>query len=710
MSKEVINELSNYKLELFLECIGGEFSNEDYIIDLLKATIAQPNILYIHPNKKRTDRDGFIFRLRDNLNARGFERAIEYLDNKVNIINAAENNFDKISSILSQCEIEKLPFERKVWAHISRAEKEYSDIMGMVESKISNRKTAKSVINSGTVLLKDEHGNEFCPDAAYEKITTSLSLALGLIAYQNDCYIDGKITLPERVEVEEDDTFKAGSTQLFAMSWKALEDVSYRCLLFGGTVNFCIGQDVPEEARIKGKISESYHFSRNESVYEVYDSIANERLNRKISQNYFEMLHHEGLDNVVISDLSEINSLNDGRFLSLDEISTGHAIQDVFCTDILTDKSTYSGLTLFEWVRSYSCLKFICEDNRESSYGVIIDSSIIENSLVKSGLNLEKAKLFIDLVTFGRDSRDLYDCPLLKLENNKFYILSHPLLVSSLSIIILSRMSSLQVVVDKKGYDFEKITMDQILNITNKCDSFKFKRENNEYEYDVIFILDNKIFLLECKNRTLSGFNPVHAYRKKQYIDETVLQVNRLKSALLEYPEVLKEKFGINVIDYEIVPVILNCLPFSWKGAYDGVYCTDSSSLGRFFTSGEINAVVSEKVGDKRALNKTAVYKLWASDKPTSSDLIRQLENPIQLKEYLDSRIKSGMWWPSDNTTAFTVDTFSTDSKALLKSQKKIFARERLFKELPVNPNKKKKLLKRKKKIVKSAKKKNRRK
>ncbi|WMN77540.1 hypothetical protein NI385_00625 [Vibrio parahaemolyticus] len=156
-------------------------------------------------------------------------------------------------------------------------------------------------------------------------------------------------------------------------------------------------------------------------------------------------------------------------------------------------------------------------------------------------------------------------------------------------------------------------------------------------------------------------------------MDENVLQIDRLVKALLSHPEVMEEHFGINVSDYDIVPVILNCMPFSWKGKYKNVYFTDSSSLNRFLASGHINAVVSKSKGKQRVLEKSTVYKLWESETPSADDLIRQFENPIQLQGYLKSRVRDRRWFPSDNTSAFTVDTFYTDNKLLKKNEKKIF-------------------------------------
>ncbi|EJG1884307.1 NERD domain-containing protein [Vibrio parahaemolyticus] len=699
MIAQVVKELTSYDTIKFSEYLSSNSLDDKSCINLLGRAIEQPNNIYVHKNKKREQRENFFVNLEEILLENELHESITYINTKRKIISATETIFDNISDVLSICEVEKISYERQVWAHIGRAEEELDEIFKKSEELINNRRDAKSAITTGSFLLKDDFGNVFDPDVAIEKLTNSLSLTISLLAYKNNSYVDGIIIMPDKIPVTDDDKFKSGSTQLFAMSWQAIEDIGKRCLLFGGQVIHCIGEDVPEDARIKGGVKESFHFVREETDFEVFDSIANQRLNKKIFQDHFEMLHDKHLEKFIVSDIKD---LKDGFYLSIDEISTIRAIQDIFHTNLIEDESLYNGLRLIEWVKAYSCLKYICKCIKDSIQQNVISTKTLENYFSKSGLDREKARIFIDIVTFGRDSRDFFDCPLLKLSNDNYYVFSHSFLNSNLTVLILSRMSSLEVVVGNKGYNFERNVINKLTNLSSGCRGFKFKRGSNEYEYDAVFILNGKIFVIECKNRTLSGSNIVLSHRKKQFMDENVLQIDRLVKALLSHPEVMEEHFGINVSDYDIVPVILNCMPFSWKGKYKNVYFTDSSSLNRFLASGHINAVVSKSKGKQRVLEKSTVYKLWESETPSADDLIRQFENPIQLQGYLKSRVRDRRWFPSDNTSAFTVDTFYTDNKLLKKNEKKIFG-------INVLPKKKKNKKSNKRKAKKISRRKNRR-
>ncbi|MCG9539191.1 hypothetical protein L1D25_08195, partial [Vibrio parahaemolyticus] len=363
MIAQVVKELTSYDTIKFSEYLSSNSLDDKSCINLLGRAIEQPNNIYVHKNKKREQRENFFVNLEKILLENELHESITYINTKRKIISATETIFDNISDVLSICEVEKISYERQVWAHIGRAEEELDEIFKKSEELINNRRDAKSAITTGSFLLKDDFGNVFDPDVAIEKLTNSLSLTISLLAYKNNSYVDGIIIMPDKIPVTDDDKFKSGSTQLFAMSWQAIEDIGKRCLLFGGQVIHCIGEDVPEDARIKGGVKESFHFVREETDFEVFDSIANQRLNKKIFQDHFEMLHDKQLEKFIVSDIKD---LKDGFYLSIDEISTIRAIQDIFHTNLIEDESLYNGLRLIEWVKAYSCLKYICKCIKDS--------------------------------------------------------------------------------------------------------------------------------------------------------------------------------------------------------------------------------------------------------------------------------------------------------------------------------------------------------
>jgi hypothetical protein len=79
----------------------------------------------------------------------------------------------------------------------------------------------------------------------------------------------------------------------------------------------------------------------------------------------------------------------------------------------------------------------------------------------------------------------------------------------------------------------------------------------------------------------------------------------------------------------DIVPVVLNGMPFSLSGMVNGVYYADYSSVERFFESGKLHQLKADSKETPDFSNSDEPIDLWADGKPTVSDLIGMLDvNP----------------------------------------------------------------------------------
>jgi hypothetical protein len=59
---------------------------------------------------------------------------------------------------------------------------------------------------------------------------------------------------------------------------------------------------------------------------------------------------------------------------------------------------------------------------------------------------------------------------------------------------------------------------------------------------------------------------------------------------------------------------------------------TDASGLKRFFEERYLHVVQPHRLGERKTLvHRTALKSFWTGDKPTSGDLLRQLEDPFQV-------------------------------------------------------------------------------
>jgi predicted amino acid-binding ACT domain protein len=693
----MLKQLDRLDVGPFEEYLRVNDVSDGEIIRILDATLSRPESLIIHKNQQRKKRDDFLERLMSLLSDRE-ESVTKFITNKANIINISESLFDNISEFINECDISKSEQDIQIWSHLKRAEEQCDLIVADTFKKLQEKKQHGML--TPYIDVKNKDGVKYSPDAATENNVKYLTLTLNLLAYKFNWFQGDKIVLPNRVSVSESDICKAGIIEALARSWMALEESSMRCILFGGEVIHNQRDKVQEGAKANG-IKNSYHFQREESNFEIFDSVACERVRKKSLQNFVEIISNPIARSITSQDFNSVGKLSDGSFINADEILTCSILGDIFCTKIYSDDTLYNGLTLRDWIRGYFTLKHLSDEVLSGNILSTISKQNLSNALTKAGLLDDSANIFIDLVTFGKDSKDLFDCPLIEMEGGGFYLSYFSLIAANVSSLILSIFSSLETEASEKGYKFEEEVVEEITKSLSECKGFKFKRGLEEYEYDAVFILDRRIFILECKNRSLSWHNPVKSYRNKKYLSKTTKQVIRLKNALLEHPEVLLEHFEIDVKEFEVVPIILNCMPFSWKGKFEDVYVTDFSSFSRFFKSPSINLVVAgAKEKSKKSLSK---YKQWVGSKPNSSDLLRHLEKPIQLEPYLRSRKASQYWWMANNETGFTVVEYETDMKKYAKEEKRLFS-------FSISPAKKRlNKIKSKKTMVKESRKKNRR-
>lgn len=678
----MLTELNEFKIELLDEYVKGGVVDSDYIYNIINSTLSRPEIIYIRDKKGRKKRNEFIMKLKGAIPDE-YQDIHDLLHSKSILLDVSENLFDRLSSFINQCDISKHDEAIQVWSHIKLAEEEFKLIYGGIGKSLN--KKPKSKYLSPYVNIVDDNGNDFSADGASENIIKYLSITLKLLAYHFNWFSDDKIIVPDEVAVEDDNVYQAGSIALLARSWMELEDISQRSLIFGGDIHVCEGEDVPESARMAG-VKVSYHYERKESEFELYDAIACERVRRKSLQVFMDIISSKDIRNLVTRDLQNVGKIEDGSFLSEEEVLACFTLGDIFCVDILSDTKEYHCLTLAEWVRCYYVLQNISKKIVEENTSDILEQEEIISALENVGISREKSLAFINLVSFSRDSTDLYDCPLITTRSGGCYISYNSLLHANISNIVMSRLSSLETNSSDKGYKFESEVNDLIRKVIGDCKSFKFKRGEDEYEYDAAFILDSNLFILECKNRSLSWYNPVRTYRNKKFIYDSVRQVKRLRSALYKYPEVVKEHFGVECSDVNIIPVVFNCLPFSRRGSIDEVYVTDYSSFSRLLKSSEINKVMSSLNGQE---NIKSGYKQWKGHSLCSEDIIRHFENPVQLAPFIDSRKEVYKWWVADSEVAFMVKSFEVDTKEYAKKEKKLFISLPLKKQKKPKANRK---------------------
>lgn len=518
------------------------------------------------------------------------------------------------------------------WAVIKNALEEGYHLQEMIETHSSKigESGAPFTLNQKNILT--DNGTSISPDSALDKIVSFLTLTLKMFAYEHKLTRSEDIIIPDMIDVDESLVNNASSIFYYSLAWNDLITCTKSCIYFDNDIQIAQPDEIQESLKADG-ITTAVTFNRTRDDFEYYDTISNERLSRRLSQNFFEAISKFRLEKRLPSDISKWSGSLDAHPITLEEYPSLNSLMEALSSH--NSKDIVLGLSLREWVRGYSVISYLSQN---AKHKIIYSKKEITSVLRLGGFSELKADIFIKSITFGNDSRDIYDSPLIQTSNSSYLLFTPAYTAPLISNIILSKFSSKQADLSKKGYGFENDMIETLDKHKLVNSHFKFKRGPEEYEYDAVFLLDDKAFVLECKNTTLSGGSLTRAFQKREFIAEAAAQVKRLVDGLVSNAEVFEEQFGKNINDYELVPVVMNNLPFSIPGKIDGVYVTDSSAFNRLIKSRYIDVGIISHDDTYQIGNQKHVLSMWESDTLTATDIINHFENPVQLLDFLENK------------------------------------------------------------------------
>lgn len=605
----------------------------DEVAAILDEKMAQPGAYQLRGNrfKRNTFYDAL---LSSSVMSDEHYSVLRYANETNEKIKKIEKCFDEIREALKKCDISKFPGAIQFWSHVERASRDFSEIDSAVrkqQKKIeANFKMGIPTTMPEALMVKLESGEVVNVDAAYGGLVESLSLTLKMLCFEQKLLQNGKLVAPALPAITDDHVYKARLIQLYAVSWNALENAANRTLFFGGEVGSAQDAKVSTDqlpVAYRAKFPEPVFFYREPTEVEVYDFIANRRLHSWAMQNAMLMASGTALGGAVMKEGAAVPGLTAG-FVSKDEGITLANLSDILAYDVFEDQERFHGLTLREWVRGYCALGLIAVAKQNESCLVTFEKYEIEQGLRDYKLPEECILTFIHHLTFGQDSRDLYDSPLIHSEDGKYTLFANVLKTYNVTNVLFSRLSSLTTQIDKKGKGFESRVVSSFVKWGYPCKFTKFEIDDDEYQYDALVLIDDTLLLIECKNNLLSSNNVVRAFRYSESINKHVEQIKRLERGLRERPDVVESLFRRKLDDLTLVPVMLNCMTYS-RGPVEGVYISDWSALSKFFTESTISRFGLQN-GEK--VNKQPIHTLWLGKRPTEKELLDYLAMPIQLK------------------------------------------------------------------------------
>jgi hypothetical protein len=542
-----------------------------------------------------------------------------------------EVGYRQILRTLSQSRTAELLPEVHGWALLTRVARLILTVHEMTQNSLKASKDT-NLFDASNFALRDENGDPLNPDAVIDGWTDALGISLKMLAYQNGWFeSNGFLVLPPASILDEDCLEQVDDTISLATVWQMFERCETRLRFFGGQLSE-VEIDSPGGDSLRKMKCLRF---RGSHPWEILEHIASSRLNYWFRQNLGKLLMETQWETRTGQTFRHL--LPPNGFISLEEVHSIICLGELLHFNVAEDEDEYSGLRLAEWVRGYSGLQEICREadpNSPLEPGFVSSSyDSLVGTLEGYGLTQNKIRKFLDSVTFCKDSKDLFDAPLLRCPEGQVLLFRPTMLYVNITKLVLSTLSSMREPVQKKGESFEQHVRQFFRDRGLMCEKIRFNKAGKEYECDAVLLMDNYLFLFECKNYPSAQNVVSRSYYFCLNMMDAIKQVQRLARAVSVNPDVVSSTFGQAVTWDQIIPCVLNATPWSSGTAIDGVYIYDFSALARFFERRHMGVHIGSKINDQaRLLWRHGMHDLWKAEKPTADALLRQIKDPMQMQ------------------------------------------------------------------------------
>jgi hypothetical protein len=558
-----------------------------------------------------------------------------------------ERAFRQISLSMEQSEIWQLDAAIQAWGILQRGFAEARDLNEKMLQVIKNHiPSSDQVFDPTQVRLEAGNGVSVEPTQVQEGIIQSVATTLFLLAHKNGWFDQhtNELVLPIEVTADDQTVFRSGTHTLLSLRWLHLEKAWDRARYFETHVRV-EGFELPSENG--GTRTAEALTSEDPVQMEVLDHIATNRLERIVYEQTAGSLR-QGINQFAEITKDVVIPLPPEGFFSVSEDIATSVLMDVYCVPVDDETQLFAGLPLKVWIRGYAYYEYLAKgcDGEPSLECVILRYEQLANDLAAVGISPDHAARFIELTTFRKYARDLYDTPLIRVKDGTFRFFSPAFLSPQLAAIVLSRIGSMNRMLRSddaqaeviqfvdKGRKFEGRILDLFVKAGIPARAFKYKIAGVEYDCDAAALLGDTVFVFECKNYNLPLGRISELSHFTNSLADFKTQVSRIAAQLNQHREILLEQFGHDVKWREIVPCVLQALPWS-MGRWGDVYFYDQSSLTRFIREGAI--LVHNMVSDRNEqLTSRHSIKLRASKMPTDKELLKELDNPVQLRAHMN--------------------------------------------------------------------------
>ncbi|MEE4101281.1 hypothetical protein [Pseudomonas viridiflava] len=625
--KDIIRQLNFKKLKKILDTLPA---TEEAFMRIALLSYHADTIVRRRPGEDGIKRDKFLAELGQYYAGRGLASAIAFIEKLRAELFKIDYGYVQIHSLVPQMASAKYTPEQRVSGVFTALDGVIRETLKDVDTKAE----ASAGVMGPDRNLTDVNGDAYDPNAVLHGLSVASGDVLMLEAHTNKWFDDdGRIVVPELAPAPKSVVEAVSANLANAGTWRLWKNIDERVRYLGGSLEQ-FSEELPDwTAKLKTRFPaiDTFFEFKPEIAAEQFDILANQRFDTIMYQNILKLFRETNAAQKVAKTRDYV-PLPPLGLVSFDEAIS--AISLSHFTKIDTLKSTAGGLLLSERLRGYAVLRLLIVDleKEQNTYFPSVSFARLLGELKRCGLTTEVATTFINKATFGKASKDLYDQPLIKTDEDHYFLFGCSLILADLTKTMLSALSIEGASFEEKGKAFEQATIGLLCDQGFKARTLKVRRgENNEHEfdYDVAFTWDDYVFFIECKNRGIPMGNPILTYRFNEEMGEHVKQVARLRQGLVDYPDILTKDFP-EAVGKTPVFCILNALPYA-MGEHQGIYVIDDSILSRFFSSPAFGVTMGRLDG-KGPQVRDDLKRIWIGASPAVSDFLKYISDPPQLK------------------------------------------------------------------------------
>ncbi|MFB5375806.1 hypothetical protein ACE4XC_08115 [Enterococcus faecalis] len=264
----------------------------------------------------------------------------------------------------------------------------------------------------------------------------------------------------------------------------------------------------------------------------------------------------------------------------------------IFGTENLSNK--VYGISIEKWLSSYFFIKEQAIKKLKSRKEIF---KIKEVCVVKTfywwrkqltkynkDITIDEADKIIKTFTFDKGSKDLIDNPLIKFDD---YLVLIPSITYDLAAdrALVSLLANKNIQINFKGKAFEKRLQEKFkLNniIAENIAAHVNKEKSKEnYETDLVFLLDKTLFIVECKSIIPPYTIKDHAKTNGKIIHE----IDKFKKNAQFFEKnlnYLKQKLEISKDIDEVIKVFVTSSTLGAAGYFNGIYMIDEAAFNAF--------------------------------------------------------------------------------------------------------------------------------